>query len=285
MAADMTQTLAPPNLPGCANIVDALIEERAIALRARPRLWGAVRRVGYPILGYRKAVRMAERLRPMGGRYAINWMSAQLGLDLDVRGVEHVPESGPVVVVANHPGGIADGVAVWDALVMRRPDLAFFANRDALRVCPGLADQIIPVEWREEERTRAKNRETLRAAAEAFRAGRCVVIFPAGRIAQWRWSLFGLEEPAWAATAVSMARRYGAAVTPLGVRSRMSALYYGLAQVSDELKNITVFHELLRARGARYRLRFGPPVPDDVLPSDPEAATARLRRCAVALSG
>ncbi len=279
----MTAAALPTSL-AAPHIVDALIEERARHLMTRPAVWRAVKAVFYPLLRYPKAVEVADTLAPLTGREAMSWASGFLGLATDAAGVAHVPETGPVVVVANHPGGIADGVAVWDALEERRPDLCYFANRDALRVCPGLATLVIPVEWRPEERSREKTRETLRLAIEAFRAGRCVVVFPAGRMAEWSWRSRGLVERPWMPTAVSLARKFAAPIIPLGVAQRLSLAYYSLAHVSEELKNMTVFYELLAKRGARYRLRFGEAAEPDSLPTDEAAATDALRRSCEALA-
>jgi putative hemolysin len=259
------------------HIVDALIEERARKLMARAWLWPLVKAVFYPLLGYRRAVGVADELAPKDGHGAMDWASGFLGMTTHATGVEHVPATGPVVVVANHPGGIADGIAVWDALKARRPDLVYFANRDALRVCAGLHAVVIPVEWRLEERSREKTRETLRQTIEAFKAGRCVIVFPAGRMAEWKWDRRALVERAWAPTAASLARKFDAPIVPLGVAQRLSLAYYSLAQVSEELKNMTVFHELIAKQGARYRLRFAPPLAPGALPGDDAEATETLR--------
>ena len=284
MSVDTYKSLAPPSVAGRRNIVDALIEERAVNLREMPRVWPLVRKFVYPVLGYRRAVRMADTLRPMRGRLAINWMSAFLDLNMKVAGAENVPTEGPIMFVANHPGGIADGVALWDAVVERRRDLCFFANRDAVRVCPGLVDQIIPVEWRPGERTPARNRETIRAAAEAMKAGRAVVIFPAGRIAQWKWEHWRLTETPWATTPVGLARKYDAPIIPIGIRSRMSMVYYACSQISKELRDMTLFHELLNARGSKYRVRIGAPIDPHTLAKDPDEATEQVKQITVALT-
>lgn len=276
---ELAAEAAAPPAPA-KHIVDQLIEERALKLRANPVVWPLVRATIYPLFGYRKAIRMADHIAPMDGRMVMNWSSAFLGMKLDTAGVEHVPESGPSVVIANHPGGISDGIAVWDALIDRRPDLCFFANRDALRVSPGLESLVIPVEWRKSERSREKTRETLKSAAQAFKDGRCVVIFPAGAMAEWSWRKMGLDERAWAPTAVSFARKFDAPITPLGVRARMSFWYYAFDHVSEEIRNMTVFHELLAKKGARYRLRFAPAVAPAALPRDEAEASEILRaRC------
>lgn len=260
------------------HIVDVLIEERAPRLMQRPRLWAAIRSILYPALGYRRAVALADEIAPQPGMSAMDWTEAFLQLRIQAWGLDAIPASGPCVVVANHPGGIADGVAVWAALKQRRPDLCFFANRDALRVCPGLDTIVLPVEWRTQSRRRDSTRETLKAALSAFRDGRCIVIFPAGRMAEWSWKRWGLLEKPWMPTAISLARRFDAPVIPLGVRQRMPFLYYALAQFSDELKDMTVFQGFMDKRRSRYKLTFGEVFDPKSLPASEAEATEFLRR-------
>ena len=276
-------TPSPAPRPTDTHIVDQLIEERAVKLRAGPA-WPMIRAVVYPMLGYNRAVAVADQLAARSGRDAMDWSEAFLNLSVTAAGLAHVPEAGPCVITANHPGGIADGIAVWSALKARRPDLVFFANRDAIRVCQGLADVVIPVEWREGERSRDKTREPVRQAVQAFRDGRCVVVFPAGRMAKWDWRALALVEEAWAPTAVSLARKFDAPIIPLGLKQRMSVMFYALGQVHEELKHMTVFHELLAKRGARYRMRLAAPVTPADLPGDETEATAALRSMSETLS-
>ncbi|WP_203290960.1 1-acyl-sn-glycerol-3-phosphate acyltransferase [Maricaulis parjimensis] len=239
-----------------AHIVDRLIEERAPKLIGTP-LWPLIRTIGYPMLGYRRAVDMADAISPLNGTECLDWASDYLRLSKDVSGLDHIPESGACVVVANHPGGIADGIAVWDALKARRPDMLYFANADALRVCPGLEERVIPVEWRDHQRSRNHSRDLLRRAMTAFKEERCLVIFPSGRMSEWSWKHWQLREKPWHPTAISLARKAGAPIIPLAVRQRMPFLYYALAQVNEELKDMTIFHGLMGKAGARYSLEFG----------------------------
>ncbi|MGJ3231920.1 MAG: 1-acyl-sn-glycerol-3-phosphate acyltransferase [Oceanicaulis sp.] len=269
--------------PSPPHIVDQLIEERALRLRASP-VWPMVKAVFYPLLGYGRAVEIADALAPMGGAEAMDWSERFLDLGVAADGVTHVPDTGPCVITANHPGGIADGIAVWQALKARRPDMVFFANRDAIRVCEGLADIVIPVEWREGARSRDKTRDTLRQAIEAFKAGRCIVVFPAGRMAKWNWRKLRLVEEDWQVTAVSLARKFSAPIVPLGLKQRMSLMFYGLGQIHEELKHMTVFHELLAKRGARYGLKFAACVEPHDLPEGEGPATQALRTMSETLS-
>ncbi len=258
------------------HVVDDLIEDRAPRLIHSP-FWPMIRSICYPLLGYRRAVAMVDAISHLSGTGCLEWCSDYLGLDVGLTGLEHVPETGACVIVANHPGGIADGVAVWDALKAKRPDLLFFANRDALKVCPGLEQRIIPVEWRDEARSRTQSRDMLKRAIEAFKAGQCIVIFPSGRMSEWSWKKWQLVEKPWHPTAISLARKFKAPVIPLAVRQRMPLLYYILAQINEELKDMTIFHGFMGKADARYALALGRAMqigPDDG--TDVEA-TAMMR--------
>lgn len=266
------------------HVVDQLIEERAVRLSANAVLWPWIKRVFYPLLGYRRARHMADALKGLTGRQALDWAEQFLSMTVSASGLDCVPETGACVIVANHPGGITDGIAVWQALKARRPDVIFLANRDAIRVCAGLSDQVIPVEWREGHRSRDKTRETLKLARTAFQAGRCVVIFPAGRMSVWDWRQRALRDPEWQPTAVGLARKYDAPIIALGVRQRMSLWFYGLGLIHEELRHMTVFHELLAKAGAQYGLRFAPGVRVQAPAKDDETASEALRLQAQSLA-
>jgi putative hemolysin len=264
-----------PDVAWERHIVDQLIEERAQGLRADPLVWPLVRTFLYPVLRYRAAVQMADRIGPMDGREVMATVSDMLRIRLNVEGAHHIPRSGPVLIAPNHPTGIADGFAVHGALLSARPDMIFFANRDALRVAPNLRDVLIPVEWVNEKRSRERSRETLRSTAEAFRGGRAVVLFPSGRLA--KMTPEGLREQPWQNSIVSLARKYDAPIVPVHITAQNSWLYYFFWRVSPELKDMTLFHELLNKRGAMYRLQFGELIQPRALPDDINLGAQRLQ--------
>ena len=256
------------------HIVDVLIAERAPRLTASP-LWPVVRPALYAVLGYGAAVRMADAIQPLSGAGTFDHVSDLLGLKVTTTNLDRLPATGRCVVVCNHPTGIADGVAVFDAIRRRRGDMIFFANADALRVSPRLDETIIPVEWVHDKRTREKTRATLSAAKEAFEAERCVVMFPAGRLAREKNGV--LTDPEWAPTAASLARKYDAPVVPMHVTGPYSRLFHLFDKVSQELRDVTLFHELLNKRGRKFSLILGPPVAPGALDVDAVAATEALK--------
>lgn len=258
------------------HIVDVLIAERAPRLAASPT-WPLLRPLLYGLLDYAKARRLADAIAPMGGREALEHVSNLLAVRLSVRGLERVPRTGRLIVVANHPTGMADGVAVYDALKGVRPDLMFYANADAHRVSPRFAEALIPVEWVEAKRTRERTRLTLTLTRQALEAERVLVIFPAGRLA--RQDADGqLADPPWASSAASLARRYAAPVAPIHLEGPSSTLFHLFNRFSEELRDITLFHEMLNKRRRRFCLTIGPLISPETLGADAAAATERLKR-------
>lgn len=271
----MTETDALSPARPEPHICDVLIAERAPRL-TRSVFWPLIRPLLYRLLDYRQAVRMADAVKPLSGAGALDYMSDLLDLKVSVLNPDRIPATGRCVVVANHPTGIADGIAVFDAVSARRADAIFFANADAVRVSPRLGEAIIPVEWVIEKRTRDKTRATLQAARDAFEAERCVVMFPAGRLARVARDGSVLD-PEWAQTAASLARKYDAPVVPIHVSGPYSWLFHWFDRVSEELRDVTLFHELLNKRRKPYVLTVGKPIPAARLDSDAARATNALK--------
>ena len=256
-------------IPAGPHIIDTLIAERAPKLCGSPA-WPLARGPLHALLSYGKARALAEAVAPMGGREALDYVSGLLGLSVDVQGLGNLPARGAALLVCNHPTGIADGVAVYDALKARRPDITFYANADALRVCPRLGEALIPVEWVEAKRTLAQTRGVLERTRAALKAGQALVIFPAGRLAtkvQGR-----LTDKPWQASAVSIARWSGAPIVPMHLTGPWSTLFHLFDGRFQELRDITLFHEMLNKRGRRFSLIVGKPIPAGAL--DPDAAMA-----------
>lgn len=258
------------------HIVDTLIAERAPRL-TRSAPWPLARPPLHALLGYAKARAMVDAISGIGGRAALEHVSRLLDLKVSVRGLEHLPATGRIVIVANHPTGIADGVAVYDALKAVRPDLIFYANADAHRVCARFDEVLIPVEWVEEKRSRERMRLTLQMTRDALEAERALMIFPAGRLAT-RGSGGQLTDPPWATSAVSIARKYDAPIIPIHVAGPWSTLFHLFDKVSRKLRDITLFHELLNKSGRRFELIVGRPIDPATLPADTGEATEALKR-------
>jgi len=268
-----TIALVSQGQPG--HIVDTLIAERGRRIVKNP-LWPLLRPFLYTLLRYRAAIDFADDIANVPGFQCFEYMSNLLGLDVRVADRERIPAAGGFVLVCNHPTGIADGVAVFDLLKGCRPDMMFFANRDAVRVNPRFVEMIIPVEWRDEYKSKLKTRETLKLTNAAVRDGKATVLFPSGRIAYWANGQ--LNERPWKSSAVNLARKYDLPILPVHMSARNSGLFYWFAKWSTELRDMTVFHELLNKKGNRFDFQIGHLIPPDDLEGDANDVTRALEK-------
>jgi len=230
----------------------------------------------YRMLAYDAAVFLADMVRPLTGWEAFSRVSNHINPRTEVTGLSHLPKTGGCIIIANHPTGLADGLAVFDAIRDHRPDHLFLANADALRVIPKGEDIIIPVEWVKSKRDHSKARNTLLAVKAALKEGRCVIIFPSGALAQFGWR--GLVDRPWQSSAAMLARKYDVPIIPLSIKARNSFLYYLFAKLNAELRDITLFHELLNKKEKLFRLKFGPTIAADDLPKNAEDAILEIRK-------
>ena len=84
--------------------------------------------------------------------------------------------------------------------------------------------------------------------------------------------------PTCHSSAVTLARKQDVPILPVNVQSRNSGLFYWFANWNTELRDMTVFHELLNKRGKTFRLRFGPLIPQQRFATgDPAEVTQRLQ--------
>ena len=90
----------------------------------------------------------------------------------------------------------------------------------------------------------------------------------------WR----GLVDRPWESSAAMIAKKYKVPVVPLNIKARNSNLYYFFSWVNSELRDITLFHELLNKKGQTFRLTFGETITPDTLPKNAEDATAVIRK-------
>ena len=271
---DNTALFLPDAERDDVHIVDVLIEERCPSF-AGHWSWPLLRPILFGMLGYRRAVKMADYIEKLRGRDSFDYLVEDLDIGLDLHQFDRIPATGRVIIAANHPTGLADGVAMWEALKRIRSDILFFANADAIRVSPRMVDVIIPVEWVAEKRSPAKAKETLRRAKEAFKAEKCVVIFPSGRLAAMEED--GLIERPWFQTVATLARKQKCPIIPVHVNARNSWLFYFLSKVSGELRDITLFYELLNKKGSRFEMTAGEPIQPEDLAGDVQLVTEELK--------
>lgn len=161
-----------------------------------------------------------------------------------------VPETGRLLIVANHPCGALDALALLDFVGRIRSDVRIVAN-DLLAGIEGLAPLILPVRILGGQ----PQVSNLRAIEAALAQGQCVIIFPAGEVS--RLGLRGIADRPWRRGLMRFALATGAPVLPVRIEARNSRLFYGASALFRPAGTALLPREILRQRNQRIGLRIG----------------------------
>ncbi|MGR3484708.1 MAG: lysophospholipid acyltransferase family protein [Paracoccaceae bacterium] len=259
------------------------------AQAARSPAGRAAIRAAEALSGRRRLLARARGFEAQLARGEDVWavMCDRFGIRIDVRGeADAIPASGPVVVVANHPFGILDGLVLGRLLSARRPgDVRILAHK-VFHAAPALRDEVLPIDFDE---TRAARRTTLatRAAALAhLRAGGAIGVFPGGTVSTASRPWGRALDPTWRTFTARMIQRTGAAVVPVLFEGANGRAF----QIASHLHYTARMALLVREFAARVdrpcAVTLGHPVaPAEMAPfaADPAGLMAMLRARTYAL--
>lgn len=174
-----------------------------------------------------------------------------------------IPDQGPLLVVANHPFGLIDGVAVARLVSRVRKDFKVIAW-DVFTCPPGAAPYLLPLDLSEDSlAARRQNVAVRREAKRWLDEGRCVVLFPAGMAAMSPALLSGPEEMPWGRFGAKLVRDSGAAVLPMFVHGENSRLFHAAVHLGYFFRLALFFRETSRRLGKPVHVSMSPPVPAD----------------------
>lgn len=171
---------------------------------------------------------------------------------------KRIPTQGPLIVVSNHPHGLADGLILGSLLSHVRPDVKFLANSILESAAPRGA--VIPVNPFEENASVMRNARGLRSALAWLKNCGALVVFPAGEVASLSLHHREVHEPEWRDTAAWLALRTGATVIPAFVYGTNSPAFHLTGLVHPSLRTVLLPRELLNKRGKKIQISFARPV-------------------------
>ncbi|WAJ29132.1 1-acyl-sn-glycerol-3-phosphate acyltransferase [Antarcticirhabdus aurantiaca] len=206
---------------------------------------------------------------------------------LDVGGAWPVPRPVPerLIIVANHPFGIGDGVALLAlAESLGRPFRILIAN-DLMKVRE-MAAYGLPVSFQETREAQALNLATRREAMRLLAEGTTIIVFPAGGVATANRMFGAAEDLPWKQFTARLVRAGRAAVLPVHVRGQNGPLFHLVSKWSQTMRYGLLIGAFAKLYGRSIRLTVGEVIPApeaDVLP-DGRQLTESLRAAVLALA-
>ena len=178
--------------------------------------------------------------------------------------LRRIPAQGPVIVIANHPFGLADPLILGALLAGVRKDFRFLAN-SFLKAIPQLDQHIIPVNPFGGSNAVRENRKSMRRSVEWLNGGGLLVVFPAGEVASMRLPDLGIKDPEWTENVARLMVRTGASAIPVFCHGTHSPVFHFAGLLHPSLRTLLLPHELLNKAGSEIRVSIGRPIPADRL--------------------
>lgn len=248
----------------------------------------AVIRLVERLSGQQRAERIYRRVRLALGPDSNVWAEAVRGLGVNVAydpdRLAAVPRSGPLVVVANHPFGVVDGLVLCHLVSLVRDDFKVVAMSTLCRV-PEVRDHVLPINFADTPEAAATSARSRREARRLLKAGGCLIIFPGGGVSTSRAPFGPAEDHDWHPFAGRLIMGAHASVLPIHFEGQNSRLFQLVSRFSMTLRISLLVHETLRRTDSEIRVRIGGVMPFSALgdTSDPKTLVTNLRALTYAI--
>ena len=225
---------------------------------------------------------------PLPGNF---WQQAmtRMGINTDVgeEALARIPKTGPLIIVANHPHGLVDGMVLCEIVSRVRDDFQIM-TRAFLAKVPDINDRMLPVAFDHEDNAIKKNVQARKDALDHVKSGGCLILFPAGRVAHSETLFSEAVDGEWTNFLARLVSRGKAKVSPIFFHGQNSRMYLMAAKLSPTLRQGLLMHEVARSLNTDMRPIIGDPIPYDELEAlglPPKEMAAHLRAHTLALGG
>ena len=195
--------------------------------------------------------RVLERVGASEGLDFVERVLDVLGTSYQVnqRERENIPVDGALLVVANHPLGMQDALALLQLVSSVRSDVRILGN-DWLAVVPQLRKLLLPVDVFGNGAT-----SRLRGIYRALDNGEALIVFPAGEVS--RVGPAGVRDGRWSDGFARLSLRSKAPVLPVHVAARNSTMFYGLSMLAKPLSTAMLPREAVAPGERRIGFSIG----------------------------
>lgn len=216
-------------------------------------------------------------------------MPERFGLSLDLVGgsLQDIPANGPLVVIANHPYGILDGLMLGHLMDRARGDFRILANAVFMKA-PDLNRVLLPISFDATEAAVQLNLDTRKEALRYLGAGGAIGIFPGGTVSTSAKPFFAPPlDPGWRSFTAKLIQRSGATVVPVFFDGANSRLFQVASHLHANLRLGLLIREFRARLDRPVRVVVGAPIPAARLAgfgADSKAMMDFLRASTYALS-
>lgn len=199
--------------------------------------------------------------------------------------IAKLPAKGPMIVVANHPHGLVDGLVLAELIGKVRQDYKIL-TRSLLTGIPEIEDFMLPVAFPHEANSQRLNINMRKEAMTHLNDGGVIVLFPAGVVASSATMFGPAIEAEWNPFTAKMIQKSGATVVPVFFPGRNTRAYLIANKISATIRQGLLLHEVVHSLKKPQSPIVGKPImPDEIdgWAKNPRGFMAWLREKTLAL--
>lgn len=183
----------------------------------------------------------------------------EIGLDVKAPNISLVPSSGPLVIIANHPYGVPDGVAMCYLASLLRRKFSVLANSVLCRE-ELIKPYVLPINFEDSKEAIKTNIESKNEALKRLAKGEAIVVFPGGGVSTSKGFFGKVTDLPWKRFVIKLITQTGANVVPVYIEGHNSKLFQFVSQFSLNLRLGMFIRETVRLRGKNLTIHIGKPV-------------------------
>jgi putative hemolysin len=168
--------------------------------------------------------------------------------------IENIPTEGRVLIVANHPLGGLDALALIKLVSEVRKDVKIVAN-DMLSSIEQIRELLLPIDNINQKYTKS----SIRAIYDTLNRDEVVIIFPSGEVSRAKTT--GIKDLKWHSGFLSFAQKSKSPILPIFIKARNSIPFYFFSSISRKASSIFLVDEMFKQRDKSLSFSIGQMIP------------------------
>ena len=238
--------------------VEQMIQQQLPNVTQKPWLYGPVKGMLSYLLHEEEFQSFTKRYPHLQGLEFVEQVLDYFNFRYAVRDneLERIPSSGRVVIIANHPIGSLDGLALLKLVSDIRPDVKVLANQLLMAIKP-LHNLLLPVN----NMQGGTERRRLDAIQAHLAAEGALVLFPAGEVSRLKPN--GIRDGKWHSGFLRFATQANAPILPVHIDGRNSVWFYSASMLYKPLATMLLVKEMFKQKQKTISMRIGEQIPYD----------------------
>ena len=244
--------------------VDNIVDKNLPKVKDKPWLEKPVKAVLRNLLHEEKFKEFEQQYPHLSGLEFVEQVLQYFDVSYSVRDSEreNIPSTGRAVIIANHPIGSIDGLALIKLVCDIRRDVKVVVNNLLMELDP-LRPMLLPVN----NMGGNTPKENLRNIQSHLQQEKAIIVFPAGEVSRLQPN--GVRDPKWQSGFLRFASHAKAPIIPIYIQAKNSAAFYSVSMMYKPASTLMLVGEMFKQQQKDIPMRVGKQIPFESYQSIP----------------